>query len=125
MMRVSPPELARELPGLQASTSVTCAPIRKRWRAVQPPKAPAPTTTTFGFTGGAAIRFMAGRAADWRMERREVVLFIRFLGDLGLFVWLPVIRSRNPSSSTLLYSGFITQPACAPVIMAYSFRIES
>src|ERR1700746_1336351 len=83
MMRVSPPELARELPGPQASTSVTCAPIRRRWRAVQPPKAPAPTTTTLGFAEGAAIRFIAGRAADWRMERREVALFI------GFFISLP------------------------------------
>src|ERR1700693_5198735 len=46
MTRVSPPELARELPGPQESTSVTFAPLRRRWRAVQPPKAPAPTTTT-------------------------------------------------------------------------------
>src|SRR5215469_9495649 len=81
MMRVSPPELARELPGPQASTSDRCAPIRKRWRAVQPPKAPAATTTAFGFTRGAASKFMAGRAVDWRMERREVVLFIRGLQE--------------------------------------------
>src|SRR5262245_55978394 len=74
MMRVSPPELARALPGPQASTSVTCPPIRRRWRAVQPPKAPAPTTTTLGFAAGAATRFRAGRAADWRRERREVAL---------------------------------------------------
>src|SRR6185369_12654028 len=121
MMRLSPPELARELPGPQASTSVTCAPIRKRWRAVQPPKAPAPTTTTFGFTGGAAIRFMAGRAADWRMERREVVPFIRFLGDLGLL--FRCLSSDRGNQAHRLYSG-ITQPACAPVIIAYSFRIE-
>src|SRR5262245_58478369 len=48
MMRVSPPELARELPGPQASSRVTRAPRRRRYRAVQPPKAPAPTTATWG-----------------------------------------------------------------------------
>src|SRR6266850_7910302 len=47
MTRVSPPELARELPGPQASSSVTRAPPRNRWSAVQPPNAPAPTTTTW------------------------------------------------------------------------------
>src|SRR6185369_5808758 len=46
MTRVSPPELARALPGPHASTSVTRAPRRCSSSAVQPPKAPAPTTTT-------------------------------------------------------------------------------
>src|SRR6186713_1804928 len=50
MMRVSPPELARACPGPHASTSVTCAPLRRSINAVQPPKAPAPTTTTCNFT---------------------------------------------------------------------------
>src|SRR5712691_4321797 len=49
MTRVSPPELARELPGPQASTRVTRAPRRSSMRAVHPPNAPAPTTTTDGF----------------------------------------------------------------------------
>src|SRR5262249_43794876 len=47
MTRVSPPELARELPGPHASTRVTFAPRRRRCRAVHPPNAPAPTTMTF------------------------------------------------------------------------------
>src|SRR2546430_13405976 len=46
MTRVSPPELARELPGPHASTRVTRARRRSTWSAVQPPNAPAPTTTT-------------------------------------------------------------------------------
>src|SRR2546429_6943108 len=46
MMRVSPPELAREFPGPQASTRTTFAPLRKSSSAVHPPKAPAPTTIT-------------------------------------------------------------------------------
>src|SRR6266511_2033141 len=46
--RVSPPELARELPGPQASTSVTRAPWRRRNSAVQPPNAPAPITAMCG-----------------------------------------------------------------------------
>src|SRR6185295_11359112 len=48
MIRVSPPELASELPAPQASSRVTRAPRRRRWRAVQPPKAPAPATATWG-----------------------------------------------------------------------------
>src|SRR3954469_8622642 len=50
MTLVSPPELERELPGPQESIRVTRAPRRRRWRAVQPPKAPAPMTATWGFT---------------------------------------------------------------------------
>lgn len=42
--RVSPPELAREFPGPQASNSVTLAPSRKSCKADHPPNAPAPTT---------------------------------------------------------------------------------
>src|SRR5712692_7444484 len=42
MTRVSPPEEARELPGPQASTSVTLAPRRRSIKAVHPPNAPAP-----------------------------------------------------------------------------------
>src|SRR5213596_3145129 len=56
MIRVSPPELARELPGPQASISVTRAPRRSRCSAVQPPNAPAPTTAT----RGRALRRTAG-----------------------------------------------------------------
>src|SRR5256885_8897559 len=66
MTRVSPPELARELPGPQASTRVTFAPFRNRWRAVQPPNAPAPTTTTLGPRAerepGRGFGALAGRA---------------------------------------------------------------
>ena len=48
MTRDSPPELEREFPGPHASSSVTFAPDRNRWSAVQPPKAPAPITATCG-----------------------------------------------------------------------------
>src|SRR2546422_881671 len=54
MIRVSPPELARELPGPQASISMTRAPRRTRCNAVQPPNAPAPTTAP----RGRAVRFI-------------------------------------------------------------------
>lgn len=47
-MRVSPPDDERELPGPQASISVTRAPRSIRWSAVHPPKAPAPMTATWG-----------------------------------------------------------------------------
>src|SRR5215469_1213562 len=46
MMRVSPPELAREFPGPHASNNVTFAPFLSSSSAVQPPNAPAPTTMT-------------------------------------------------------------------------------
>src|ERR1700733_332255 len=49
MIRVSPPEDAREFPGPQASSSVTRAPRSRRCSAVQPPKAPAPMTAMWGF----------------------------------------------------------------------------
>src|SRR5512144_876214 len=52
MMRVSPPELAREFPGPHESTSVTRAPRRCRYSAVQPPNAPAPTTKIRVFLAG-------------------------------------------------------------------------
>jgi hypothetical protein len=48
IVRVSPPELAREFPGPHASSSVTRAPLCTRLSAVQPPNAPAPTTITEG-----------------------------------------------------------------------------
>src|SRR4051794_33307799 len=46
MTRVSPPELARAFPGPHASINVTRDPRRCSSSAVQPPKAPAPTTAT-------------------------------------------------------------------------------
>lgn len=46
MVRVSPPELAREFPGPQASSKVTCMPLCASWSADHPPNAPAPTTIT-------------------------------------------------------------------------------
>src|SRR5881397_3163387 len=78
MTRVSPPELARELPGPQASTSVTRAPRRSRWSAVQPPNAPAPTTTTCRclliglqpFRKGDAPSAVPAAAQEWRNDRR-------------------------------------------------------
>src|SRR3989442_8708265 len=56
MILVSPPELALELAGPKESISVTRAPRRTRCSAVQPPKAPAPTTTTRGFFDGRRVR---------------------------------------------------------------------
>src|SRR5262245_12754240 len=82
MTRVSPPELAREFPGPQESSTTTFAPRRTRCKAVQPPNAPAPTTATRipapaasnGETTREALR--AKRAAppfsrDRREKRRE------------------------------------------------------
>src|SRR6266566_470841 len=78
MTRVSPPELERVLPAPQASTSVTCAPRCSRCSAVQPPKAPAPTTTTRGLevlkSDCASRRLTKGAAATHpRNVRRERV----------------------------------------------------
>src|SRR2546422_4824048 len=78
MPRVSPPELAREWPGPQASTRVTRVPRRSRWSAVQPPNAPAPTTTTCRclligiqpFRKGDAPSAVLAAAQDSRNDRR-------------------------------------------------------
>src|SRR5512132_96203 len=62
MTRVSPPELARELPGPHASTRTTRAPRRASESAEKAPKAPAPTTITrfperlFRAEAGAGLR---------------------------------------------------------------------
>src|SRR5687768_16965124 len=47
MMRVSPPELARALPGPQGSIKVTRTPRSRKARAVKLPNTPAPTTATW------------------------------------------------------------------------------
>src|SRR5579864_7841813 len=70
MMRVSPPELARELPGPHASSKVTLAPFRSRWIAVQPPNAPAPTTATWGFRLVDANEVDIERAATFNRDLR-------------------------------------------------------
>src|SRR5438477_7163206 len=80
MTRVSPPELAREFPGPQASMRVTRAPRRTSHSAVHPPKAPAPITAMRGpdlvladffwaFISGEATAPAAAR--DFRNSRRE------------------------------------------------------
>src|SRR4029434_11351777 len=74
MTRVSPPELARGVPGPQASSSVTFAPRRRRNSAVQPPNAPAPTTTTFILARGDcpdSARAIDTAGSIARRERRE------------------------------------------------------
>src|ERR1700716_4099248 len=73
MTRVSPPELARELPGPQASTSVTRAPWRRRNSAVQPPNAPAPTTAMCGCLAFGITPPSATAALVLRNERRPTV----------------------------------------------------
>src|SRR6202522_1498274 len=62
MMRVSPPEDARELPGPQASSKVTRAPSSRRWSAVQPPNAPAPMTAICAFA------FMSSKSRKLRIR---------------------------------------------------------
>src|SRR3954471_11311844 len=85
MTRVSPPELARELPGPHASISVTAWPRRSRSSAVNPPNAPAPTTIAVrrfpfragGFAGAAAIAAVAPiPASNARRESEPVLLDI-------------------------------------------------
>jgi len=56
MIRVSPPDEERELPGPHASSRVTRAPLRSRQSAVQPPKAPAPMTAICGLVGTPRLR---------------------------------------------------------------------
>src|SRR5436305_3673393 len=62
--RDSPPELARALPGPQASRRVTRAPRRRSASAVQPPKAPAPTTATWRRCAGMTRRTIAPPGPD-------------------------------------------------------------
>src|SRR5436190_17539013 len=80
MTRVSPPELAREFPGPQASMRVTRAPRRTSHSAVHPPKAPAPITAMRGpdlVLADFFCAFISGEAAapaaarDFRNSRRE------------------------------------------------------
>src|SRR5262249_2671205 len=79
IVRVSPPELAREFPGPQESRSRTLAPLSARWRADQPPNAPAPTTITKGRDEGESLgeprRQVAPIKADsFRKLRRDLVI---------------------------------------------------
>ena len=77
MTRVSPPELEREFPGPHESTRVTCAPGRRRCRAVQPPKAPAPTTA-------------AGRIATYELTGKLTTAGL-ITGVVGLGFGIPVV----------------------------------
>src|SRR5260370_42465468 len=82
MTRVSPPELAREFPGPHASSKVTLAPFRRKYKAVQPPNAPAPATATWGFRLGEANEVDIDRAATFNRD-------LRFMGQAGATIrWL-------------------------------------
>src|SRR5262245_45968218 len=72
MMRVSPPELARELPGPHASIRVTLAPFRNRLSAVRPPNPPAPITALRGLASGDASAGDIARPADFNSIRRFI-----------------------------------------------------
>src|ERR671935_1805546 len=72
MTRVSPPDDARECPAPHASTSVTRIPARRSASAVQPPNAPAPTTTTCSLGGHAADLVVAARAVGRPDANRQV-----------------------------------------------------
>src|ERR1700730_9414333 len=87
MTRVSPPELARELPGPQASRSVTRAPRRTSSSAENPPKAPAPTTAT------------------WRDRRRAPRGFSRRPADSAPPAIAPRSARRERRSAGLLPMG--------------------
>src|SRR2546425_8063668 len=97
-MRVSPPELALEFPGPQASTSVTCAPRRNRCSALQPPNAPAPTTTTCTFL--AAI-------TDGLTRERAAAAFSNALLEISLAFACPAHCSFTVESAIgkVSYSG--------------------
>src|SRR5258708_5448338 len=64
MTRVSPPELDRVFPGPHESINSTRAPRPRRWSAVQPPKAPAPTTATRGLEDPATRAWASRRPAS-------------------------------------------------------------
>src|SRR5437868_10439208 len=103
MTRVSPPELAREFPGPQASMRVTRAPRRTSHSAVHPPKAPAPITAMGGpdlVLADFFCAFISGEAAapaaarDFRNSRREGAS-----KSLGSAEQLHFLSTRAPSLS--------------------------
>src|SRR5690242_42761 len=113
MMRVSPPELAREFPGPHASSNVTWVPFRSRWRAVQPPNAPAPTTAMWGFRLGDANEVDIERAATfnrdlrfmrtaWRATGYSMVTFTGCSINLGS---LPPVRTISANRPAVTLSG--------------------
>ena len=93
MTRDSPPELERELPGPQASISVTFAPDRNRLNAVQPPKAPAPITATCGLLDW-ALPTPKAATDDASIEPMKVRRRIGMKSDL-LVIGRPVVPSRE------------------------------
>src|SRR4029453_16382101 len=105
--RVSSPELARELAGPQASTSVTPAPRLTSESAAHPPNAPAPTTITR--TDGDDMRLSAVQPFS------GLPLPIPGGGDLGM--WMTPERCpgrRLPASYSLF---FVTSRTRAPVLL--------
>src|SRR5262245_35719079 len=101
IVRVSPPELAREFPGPHASMSVTRAPRRTSSSADQPPNAPAPTTITEGLVAAMIAgppRQIALAAAPCRKVRRELRMLIGvFRADRPerRIQWVPGPRSDH------------------------------
>src|ERR1700682_430673 len=93
MTRVSPPELERVFPGPHESIRSTFAPSLRRCRAVHPPKAPAPTTTTRGLAPGASAwasrRPASGTAATHSRNVRRVT---------------PSITPREPDAASEIHS---------------------
>ncbi len=69
--RVSSPDVDRALPAPYASTIVTFAPILRRLSAVQPPHAPAPTTTMSG-DSPERTNGHARRRRDLRLSARAI-----------------------------------------------------
>jgi hypothetical protein len=82
MVRVSPPELAREFPGPQASISVTFASLCANWSADHPPNAPAPTTITEAANAGEPTMCATPTTAEpFKKLRRELFVSITCPSD--------------------------------------------
>ena len=89
IVRVSPPELAREFPGPQASSRVTLAPFRKSCSADHPPNAPAPTTITEvrsepATVGEPNMQAVPAIAEAFKKLRRDLFGLVRVVGNTSL-----------------------------------------
>src|SRR6266404_4391628 len=96
---MSPPELDFEFPGPYWSIMITDKPISLRWRAVQPPKTPAPRTATSAVTApparGTACEAGACDAPD--AARRTALPPMANVPALTPAVFMNVRRFIRPS----------------------------
>src|SRR5258708_5136 len=131
--RVSPPELAREFPGPQASSSVTLAPFRRSWSADQPPNAPAPTTIAgprneAANAGEPAMQAAPAMAEVFRKLRRERLVSMLALPKSrfgGVTSFHPHLKDKREKSPHLVhYHGFKSRRWPSLICLPTSFQLQ-